>query len=111
MAFRVQVCGMNCHVLVAMGPTEASEDALEYAFREHPDAEISVIHVTATSDPLGLFGDRDPSEYLVPECDVELDAELIPDETPFHRAQRRGRRTSSNGPVSSRTPTDGRYGP
>lgn len=80
---------MSRHVLVAMGPNEASENALEYALQEHPDATISVIHVTATSDPLGLFGDRDPEEYMVPECEFELDDRVMPDGNAFNRAQRR----------------------
>lgn len=80
---------MSRHVLVAMGLNEASEDALEYALREHPDATVSVIHVTATSDPLGLFGDRDPEEYMVPECGFELDERMMPDGNLFNRAQRR----------------------
>lgn len=80
---------MSRHVLVAMGPNEASENALEYALREHPDATISVVHVTATSDPLGLFGDRDPEEYMVPECEFEIDDEVMPHGNAFNRAQRR----------------------
>lgn len=43
-----------------MGPTDASENALEHALRESLDATITVVHVTATSDPLGIFEDRDP---------------------------------------------------
>jgi nucleotide-binding universal stress UspA family protein len=80
---------MSRHVLVAMGPNEASENALEYALREYPDATISVIHVTATSDPFGIFGDRDPEEYMVSECGFELNDEIVPDGNAFNRAQRR----------------------
>ncbi|MDL5362408.1 universal stress protein [Halalkalicoccus sp. NIPERK01] len=80
---------MNRHVLVAMGATEASETALEHALREHPDARITIVHVTATSDPLGLFGDRDPEAYMVPECGFDLDDEVMPDGNAFNRAQRR----------------------
>lgn len=80
---------MDRHVLVAMDRTKASEDALEYAFEEHSDATISVIHVTESSDPLGLFGDRDPSEYMFPEYDFELDDEMVPNESRFTRAQRK----------------------
>lgn len=64
---------MSHRVLVATGPDNASENALEYALKRHPNANISVIHVTGTSDPLGLFGDLDPSDYLVPDCEFELD--------------------------------------
>lgn len=80
---------MDRHVLVAMGPTEASANALEYALREHRNATISVIHVTATSDPLGIFGDRNPEEYMIPECEFDLDDEVMPDGNAFNRTQRR----------------------
>jgi nucleotide-binding universal stress UspA family protein len=80
---------MSRHVLVAMGATETSENALEYALQEYPDAAISVVHVTGTSDPFGLFGDRDPEEYMVPECEFDLDDEVMPDGNAFNRAQRR----------------------
>lgn len=81
--------GMSRHALVVMDRTEASENALEYTIAEYPDATISVIPVTGTSDPLGLFGDRDPSEFVIPDCEFDLDDELIPDTNSFTRAQRK----------------------
>ena len=72
-----------------MGPNDASETALEYAFREHPDASVSMIHVTASSDPLGLFGSRDPADYVVPACNRELEDDAIADPNAFSRAQRK----------------------
>ena len=79
---------MARHVVVAMGRTEASESALEYAFREYPDAKISVIHVTVASGPLNLFGRRDPCEYVIPELVGEGSEELLPAPDLFTRAQR-----------------------
>lgn len=96
---------MSRHVLVAMGPNEASENALEYALREHPDATISVVHVTATSDPLGLFGDRDPEEYMVPECGFEIDDEVCPTGTRSTGPNGGGPNAPSTGRASSRTST------
>lgn len=71
-----------------MGRTEESEAALEYALEEYPDATITVIHVTATSDPLDLFGSRDPETYMVPACDDERD-EWATDPNAFSRGQRK----------------------
>lgn len=80
---------MDRHVLVAMDLTQTSENALEYALREYPDATVAVIHVTGTSDPLDLFGNRDPETYMVPDCDFEADDRMLPDGNAFSRAQRK----------------------
>ena len=80
---------MSRHVLVPMGPNDASETALEYALREFPGTAITVVHVTASSDPLGLFGSRDPEDYVVPDQVLDLEDKLIPDPNAFNRAQRK----------------------
>lgn len=80
---------MSGHVLVPMGRNEASENALRHALSEYPDAEITVLHVTEPSDPLGIFGDHEPEDYMVPDCDFDLDGGLLPDGNSFSRAQRK----------------------
>ncbi|MBV0923646.1 universal stress protein [Halomicroarcula limicola] len=77
------------HVLVPMGNTERSERALVFALEEYPEARISVIHVTESSDPLGLFGRREVEDYLIPDRDGGLEDELVPDGSSFNRAQRK----------------------
>lgn len=79
---------MHRDVLVVMDRGEASVDALEYALAEYPSATVHVVHVTEENDPLDLFGTHEPAEYMIPECDVELDDELIPDGNSFNRCQR-----------------------
>ena len=69
---------MAQHVLVAMDRTDASDAALEYAFEEYPEAEISVLHVTDAAGPLARFGGRDPCEYVIPELTVDGSTETGP---------------------------------
>ncbi|MBX0298192.1 universal stress protein [Halomicroarcula sp. F27] len=71
-----------------MGNTERSEQALVFALEEYPEAKISVIHVTESSDPLGLFGRREVEDYLIPDRS-ELADNLVPDGSSFNRAQRK----------------------
>ena len=80
---------MTGHVLVPMGRNGVSENALRHVLSEYPDAEITVPHVTEPSGPLGIFGDREPEDYIVADCDLDLDDELMPDGNSFSRAQRR----------------------
>jgi nucleotide-binding universal stress UspA family protein len=80
---------MSQDVLVPVDRGEESEKALEFAFEEYPEATVFVVHVTETSDPLGLFGRKDPAAYVVPECGTDLEGELLPDGDLFTRAQRR----------------------
>lgn len=77
------------HVLVAMGSSGSSATALRYALKEFPDAKISVLHVIETSDPLDLFDGLEPSEYMVPDCESDLDERLIADPDMFKRSQRK----------------------
>ena len=78
---------MGRHVLVAMGRTDASDAALEYALEEYPAAKISVLHVTDAAGPFARFGGRDPCEYVIPELTAERSAELLPTPDRFTRAQ------------------------
>ena len=78
---------MAQHVLVAMDRTNASKTALEYAFEEYPDAEISVLHVTDAAGPLARFGARDPCEYVIPELTADGCTEVLPTPNRFTRAQ------------------------
>ncbi|ELY61917.1 universal stress protein [Natronolimnohabitans innermongolicus] len=78
---------MGRHVLVAIGRTDASESALEYAFEEYPEARISVVHVTVSSGPFRLFGGRDPCDYVIPEA-IGESADLLPAPDRFTQAQR-----------------------
>lgn len=80
---------MDRHIVVPMGRSEASEKALRYACREYPDAQISVLHVTEPCDPYAITGDRDPAEYMVVDCDVDVDDALVPDENLIARGQRK----------------------
>lgn len=43
---------MSFHVLVPVDSSERSTEALEFAFSEHPDARITVLHVV---DPSNLY--------------------------------------------------------
>lgn len=79
---------MSRDILVPIDQSEESEKALEFAFEEYPESSIHVVHVTETNDPLDLFGRKDPAEYMVPECGIELDGEMLPGEDLFTRAQR-----------------------
>lgn len=72
-----------------MGRSEAAEDALRYALCEYPDAQITVLHVTEPSDPYDVTGDRDPAEYMVADCDVDVDDALYPDGSLISREQRK----------------------
>ena len=72
-----------------MDCSEDAEEALTYTFKEHPEASVYVVHVTATNDTFGLFESRDPAEYMVAECDFAFDDELMPDGNSFNRHQRR----------------------
>lgn len=78
---------MDRQVVVPMGRSEAAEAALRYALREYRDAEIVVLHVTESSDPYDLTGDRDPAEYMIADCDV--DDVLVPDGSRISRSQRK----------------------
>lgn len=78
---------MDPHVMVAMGPNEASEHALEHALERYPRATISVIHVTESNNPISFLKRRDPEDYMVPGCD--FDDEMVPGENRFSRAQRK----------------------
>lgn len=80
---------MSRHVVVPMGQNEASENALRHALSEAPGAETTVLHVTEASDPFNIFGDREPEEYMITDCDFDLDDELIPDGNSFTRHQRK----------------------
>lgn len=79
---------MSRDVLVAMDRSDSSADALEYALEEYPAASVYVVHVTETNDPLGLFGVREPAEYMVADCDSEFDGAVVPDGNSFNRHQR-----------------------
>lgn len=79
---------MSRHILVAMELSASSEAALEFALQEYPDATITVLHVLESGDPLDLFGRPEPSEYLVPDADTDLDGEFMPDPGRFERGQR-----------------------
>lgn len=74
---------------MAMDRGAVSEDALEYALEEYPEATIHVVHVTEENDPLDLFGTHEPEEYMVAQCDAEIDDELMPDGNAFNRSQRK----------------------
>jgi nucleotide-binding universal stress UspA family protein len=80
---------MNEDILVPIDRSEESKKALEVAFEEHPESSVFVVHVTETSDPLGLLGRKDPAEYMVPECGIDLVDGMLPDGDLFTRAQRR----------------------
>lgn len=81
---------MSRHILVAMERTPTSKEALEFALEEYSEATITVLHVLVSGDPLDLFGHPEPSEYLVPDCDFELDYEMIPAHCRTDREQCRG---------------------
>lgn len=80
---------MTREILVALDRSDASADGLEHVFREYPGARILAVYVTEAADPLGLFGVRDPAEYMVVDCECDLDEALLPPEGPFTRGQRR----------------------
>lgn len=80
---------MGRHILVAMERSASSEAALKFALEEYPDAMITVLHVLESGDPLDLFAKPEPSEYIVPDSDYELDDELLPRAGRFERGQRK----------------------
>lgn len=80
---------MSRHILVAMEMSASSEAALEFALQEYSDSTITVLHVLESGDPLDLFARPDPSEYIVPDPDYELEDELLPDPGRFERGQRK----------------------
>lgn len=80
---------MTEDVLVPMGRKDASDRALEFAFEEYPDASVTVMHVVEPSTPFGIFGGREPSEYMITDCRADLGDQLIPDPDSFKRAQRK----------------------
>lgn len=43
---------MLSRILVAMDDSEMAENALEYAIENHPDAEITVLHVVGEPSPM-----------------------------------------------------------
>jgi nucleotide-binding universal stress UspA family protein len=79
---------MNQDVLVPMDRGEKSASALEFALEAYPAATVHVLHVTERNDPLGLFGGREPADYVVADCDVALDDVPMPDGNSFNRHQR-----------------------
>lgn len=44
---------MISRILVPMDESEMAQRALEYAFENHPDAEITVLHVVGEPSPMG----------------------------------------------------------
>lgn len=81
---------MSRHILVAMERTPSSKEALKFALQEYPDSTITVLHVLASGDPLDIFAKPEPSEYLVPDCDYELNDELMPIHGRIEREQCKG---------------------
>ena len=79
---------MSRDILVPMDRSDASASALEYALEEFRGASIHVLHVTERNDPFDLFGSREPAEYVVADCGVELDHVPMPDGNSFNRHQR-----------------------
>lgn len=79
---------MGRHILVAMERSASSEAALEFALEEYPDSTITVLQVLESGDPLDLFAKPEPSEYIVPDSDYDLDDELLPAAGRFERGQR-----------------------
>lgn len=79
---------MGRHILVVMERSASSEVALEFALEEYPDSTITVLQVLESGDPLDLFAKPEPSEYMVPDLDYDLDDELLPAAGRFERGQR-----------------------
>lgn len=86
---------MISRVLVPMDDSEMAEEALEYALENHPDAEITVLHVVGEPSPMwgeatGLALEDDleqaaedlaesvftSARELATEYDVEVDTEV-----------------------------------
>ena len=80
---------MDRHIVVPMGRSEASKNALRYALREYPHGHISVLHITEPCDPYNITGNRDPEEYMIADCDIEFDDKLVPDGSLHSRCQRK----------------------
>lgn len=71
---------MISRVLVAMDDSEMAQEALVYACENHPDAEITVLHVLGGLSPMGAKATR-----LALEDDFETAAEELADPI-FERA-------------------------